>query len=107
MNRKQKIILWIGLSLMAVLAVYPPYNGVGVYFENRKLKVNLGHRNILRPIRGHAEVRQIDIAFHFWKFGHFNLDFQRLLLEWVLIGATTGGGLWAFKDKRKKEPKDD
>lgn len=100
MNRKQAICLWIGLSLIAILVVYPPYKTSRIaYSEGRKLEVNLGHRNVFCPIRGTAQ--HGDIAFRFWHEGSFKLDFLRLLLECLLIAVITAGGLWAFKNRKR------
>ena len=95
MNKKQKICLWVGLTLIAALAIYPPYK------IDLLVKMNLGHRFFLNPIG-------FDFNFHEAKLKASDcvkLDMLRLIIEWLLIGAITAGGIWAFKNKKQKTSK--
>lgn len=92
MNRKQKICLWIGLSIVAILVVYPPY-----CCSLEEMPFSFGHRNILRPLTFDK------IELQVYAKEKFGIDVCRLLLEWLLIGVITTGGIWAFSDKKNKK----
>jgi hypothetical protein len=100
MNRGQKVCLWIGLSLIAVLAIYPPYKA-----DIRDVEINLGHRNIFTHVRLSYSTSDHEFSFGecmVYKKCPFYVDVPRLLLECFLIAAITTGGIWAFKDKRQE-----
>ena len=93
MNTKQKIVLWIGASLIAVLLVYPPYE---VRFDPSFSwpPLSLGHRNIVRPA-----IYKLDLTI---LNDDIRLDYVRLLLEIILLVMIICGGLWVFKDTKDR-----
>ncbi len=88
MNIKQKIVLWIGISLLLLLIVYPPYFD-RVYYEFGSHNISLGHRYIIRPAISEGKT---DISF----------DKTRFIIETILLFVITGGGLYVFKDTKPK-----
>ena len=97
MNTKQKVVLWVGISIIGILLVYPPYKLEGGG------KINLGHRNIITPLAGFTK-EQAEITAAIWQADKVNMkiDVFRLVLECVLVGAITTGGIWAFKEEKNK-----
>jgi hypothetical protein len=97
MNTKQKIVLWIGISIIGILLAHPPYKLI-----LGDVKLNIGHRNIITPSGGFTK-DELEISGSAMQRGAIiKIDIFRLLLECVLVGAITKGGLCAFKDTKDK-----
>jgi hypothetical protein len=90
MNTKQKVVLWVGISIIGILLVYPPYKLEGGG------KLNFGHRNIITPLAGFTK-EQAEVAKAIWQADKtmMKIDVLRLVLECVLVVAITTGGIWA------------
>jgi len=95
MNTNQKIVLWIGVSLLLVLLVYPPYE----LYRGTERQLSLGHRCIISPAI-YRQQEDYTIELGLAKLGRIRLDFARLSLEIILIVMITVGGLWAVKEKK-------
>ncbi len=99
MNTKQKIVFWVGISIIGILLVYPPYNVI----LDDDIKLNIGHRNIITPSGGITkDERELSGAPVQNETIKIKIDIFRLLLELVLVGAITKGGIWAFKEEKNK-----
>lgn len=86
MNLKQNICLWIGIAVIVVMGIFPPWT-VGQTILSPQ---DGGYHFIL----SHQEVRSIDC---------YNLNTSRLLIQWTMVVVITGGLLITFKDKKKNE----
>lgn len=85
MNKKQKIILWIGIALFVLVGLNPHYP-----------------RQVSRIVRkgAPAPVRKTKLSWG-------PKDPGRLFCYWTMIAVVTGGLLVTLKDKKDKEPKDE
>ena len=90
MNQKQKIVLGIGISLFAILVVYPPHEAS---------TLSLGHKSIITPIpwplQGGVEEALGALALS-------QVDWLRFLVETSLIAVLTGIWIMVFKYKVSK-----
>lgn len=96
MNTKQKIVLWTGLSLIAILLVYPPYNSY--YFSEANNCIGRGcggHRSIITILDRVIDDRS-------GGYENMEIDIPRLLLETFLLVVITFGGIWAFRSEKDK-----
>ncbi len=76
MNRKQKIALWIGIIVIILLGLFPPFvEPVGMYGRGRYYKFIL--------------------------FSDDNIDIIKLCVQWAIVAVITGGLIITFKDKKQ------
>jgi len=79
MNKKQIIVLWIGIAAIVVMGIIPPWVvSIQGAIEQR------GYGFILIPPE---------------KYCHINTS--RLYVQWIMVAVVTGGFLVTFKDKKK------
>lgn len=88
MNKKQKIVLWLGIIAFVFVSLFPP-----VIIEG------------LGPIRGIREYERgfgclLDPLVN--PFLKETIDFPLLAVEWIVIAVVTGGFLITFKDTKKQ-----
>jgi len=91
MNAKQKKVLWIGMILMALMGLFPPWVMVYPSFMGTDIK-----RSIVIVPAGYAPIFNPP-ATRGW--GAPRLDFSRLFLQWGTVGILVGGLLLILKDK--------
>lgn len=84
MNKKQIIVLWIGIAVIVIMGIFPPWI-VGQTILSPK---DGGYRFVL----SHPEVRSLDC---------YSLNTSRLLVQWIMVVAITGGLLVTLKEKKK------
>jgi len=83
-NKKQKIVLWIGIIIFVLVSLNPP----------RK-----SHRT---PLRRRASFDGRDNAPIVVVTGAGDIDGAKLLSSWSIIIVLTGGLIYTLKDKRGK-----
>jgi len=85
MNRKQKIVLWIGIAIVVLMGLFPPWMGY------------------IKAERGY--IRHTFIWYHpAARNMGMRIDVPHLCVQWSIIVAITGGLIITFKNKK---PKDD
>ena len=78
MNRKQIIVLWIGIAAIVFMGIVPPWVvSIQGAIEQR------GYGFILIPPE---------------KYCHINTS--RLYVQWIMVAVATGGFIVTFKDKK-------
>ena len=88
MNKKQLIILWIGIALIVGMGIYPPYMES---FEDTGGFVPQGYNFIFSE---RSEWRR-----------HEMVNVPQLFAQWFIVAVITGGLLVTFKDKKKDKEK--
>lgn len=78
MNRKQKIVLWIGIGIFALMALFLP-----LVISIQGVIEQQGYGFILIPPE---------------KYCHINTS--RLYVQWIMVAVVTGGFIVTFKDKK-------
>ena len=85
MNKKQKIVLWVGIITAVIMGIYPPW-----VYESRSGKTVPGpYGHIANP------------PPESYKTARF-IDLYRLGVQWIMVAGVTGGLLVTLKGKRKE-----
>lgn len=81
MNKKQKIILWIGIAFFVLLGLFPPSKSTPW---------------------ARQETTQRPITLY-----HHSIDGSKLFAYWAMVAVVTSGLIVTFKDKKDTKPKDE
>jgi hypothetical protein len=94
MNRKQTIILWVGLAIFLLMGIFPPWlmtcSSGEKYGEE-----DAGYHCILSSPISFSEC-----------LGYLEgskLDLRRLYTQWIIVVVATGGLIYTFRDKQNKK----
>lgn len=93
MNKKQKIVLWVGIAIFVLMELFPPWMAANPQGGNY---IAAGYGFILNPPHFQSE--------ELWRC---RIDFPQLLAQWAMVAVVTGGLIYAFKDEKDKKPKDE
>ncbi len=91
MNKNQKIVIMIGLIVIVLMGVVPPWVHT-VSLLGSQTKYSAGYSPIIS-----APSRQYDAPAY-----GVSLDISRLLMQWALVGMVAGGLVLILKDKDEK-----
>ena len=69
MNKKQKIIMWIGITIFVLMGLFPPYE-----YESET-----SYGLLIDPD------------------GYSELDFIRLAIQWIIVSVLTVGAIYSTK----------
>ena len=102
---KQKVVIWIGLALIAQIGLYPPWIQEYNDGENRLGPTASVHYWIFSPPGPPAWVwnggsQKAQTAF-LWSS---HLDVARLLAEWGAVILVFGGLAWTLRDLHGNHP---
>lgn len=89
-NKKQKICLWIGIAVIVLMGIFLP---VGKRIISSHSRTNRG----LVP-----DYKTIKYAFFFTAKSQ-EIEYGKLFGQWSIVGAVTGGLIYAFRDKKLKD----
>ena len=86
MNHKQKKVLLIGIAVIVLMGLFPPWQETRAR-ENRPLSRSpAGYHFILTPPSGYRSIG-------------YTLDFARIAVQFIEVGAITAGAVLYLKDK--------
>ena len=85
MNEKQKKILMIGIGVIVLMCLIPPWN-VSVTYKSQKMSRPTGYSLIFTPP-----------AFK-GKYAIVSIGFDRLFVQFIAAAFVTAGGIYYFKD---------
>ena len=89
MNKRQLVVMWVGIGLIVLMGVYPPWvntiRGAGIYAE-----MSLGYHVITDPPSPLGNPRANGIK----------LDTPRLALQVGLVAVVSGGLLLSLKSRK-------
>lgn len=91
MNRKQEIILWVGLIVIQLMIVFPPVGRSDVFSENTD--GTLG-RSYVTGLTQHYGV-----IIHDYK----NINFVMLAAQLLIVAAVTGGFIYTLRTTKQQE----
>jgi hypothetical protein len=86
MNRKQKICLWIGITIIVLLVLFPPWHS---YVPPNATPEPLGYAFIFVPPKDYGGFHPV-------------LNIPRLIVQCVLVSIISGGLIVIFKEKKPK-----
>ena len=105
MNRKQLLVLWIGVSLIFLMCLFPPWVRFREGFSVPGLSDNpymtssresVGYYCIAKP-PGKMDVK----AKYLLSYGQFYLDISRLVVQCIVVALLTGAGIYTLRVKGK------
>ncbi len=91
MNRKQEIILWVGLIIIQLMIIFPPIGRLQVRAVNVEGPPD---GSILTGWAQHYGVITRDYK---------NIRFGMLAVQLLFVAAVTGGFIYAFRTTEQKE----
>jgi len=106
MNKKQLIVLWIGIGLIVLMGLFPPF------ITDSKIKMSFGYEPA-KYVRGYAfffsdeipersrRYNETDVDYREDAFVPAHIDITRLLIQWVLVTVITISLVITLKDKKK------
>jgi len=83
MNKKQTKILWIGIIVFVLMGLFPPYEVIR--------KVDQIGRTIEGPIK-----------YEFFLSAPGDIDFTRLIIQWIIVSVLTVGAVYSTKETSDK-----
>lgn len=108
MNKKQKLVLWVGIVMITLMGAFPPWVSVdNIPNSNIKRTQPIGYEWLWTsptlwrrdPLYHHARV--IDTS------KGMAIDTSRLYVQWAVVALITAGLIYTFKDKKDKRTKDE
>ena len=99
MNIKQKVVVWIGLAILAQISIYPPWTQTFYDLETPSVALapTSAYYWIFSPPGPPAWVW--DRAYESLKYVHSwgsRIDIVRLLVEWGVVILVFGGVAWTL-----------
>lgn len=104
MNRKQKIVLWIGIGIFVLMALFPPWTlqltSTSIltlsYEEKRWLagQKSSTYKFLLTPPQLGVADQKIGVPF-------FQIDVPKLGVQVAVVAVITGGLFVTLKEKKK------
>ena len=86
MNRKQKVALWAGIAVFVLMGLFPPWGRVKHSISPEIISC------------GYCFVGTPPAAGEFDK--GYRVDSQRLLIQWAMVAAVTGGAIVTLKGRK-------
>jgi glucose uptake protein GlcU len=77
-NKRQEICLWIGIATIVLMGIFPPVD---------------------KPV----PVGKLIEWSVFFTAKSWEIEYATLFGQWSIVGALTGGLIYAYKDKKRKE----
>lgn len=95
MNTKQKIYLWVGITVIAIMGIFPP-TPHGYYYEAHYGGFGPNKEEQMKPL-GHS--------FHSGYTSLFTakaseIALGKLIVQWSVVAVVTGGSIYSFKGKK-------
>ena len=91
MNKKQIVVLWIGIAVIVVMCLFPPWH----YKSGDKLiqgQIDWGYKFILTPAQApNPDYEQLKGI----------IDVRRLFIQILIVGLITTGLIVTFIDRKK------
>ena len=81
MNRNQTIALWVGVAVMTLMFVFPPWTETPFFAPSPA-----GYSPLWNPA-DHA----------------FSIDYLRLVIQWVVVGIVTKAAMRTLEDKEGED----
>jgi hypothetical protein len=91
MNRKQEIILWVGLIVIQLMIVFPPIRRPDVSSESTD--GTIGRSIVTGWIQSYGVITR----------DYKNINFIMLTVQLLIVAAVTGGFIYIFRITEQKE----
>ena len=97
MNRKQLIVMWVGIVIFILIGIRPPW----AVIEGGGCKLYWKHRLLFSCPNAH-EIRKLPKDLTSYSPEGVQVFTQALCVEWAIIVVTTVGLIVTFNGKRTK-----
>lgn len=94
MNRKQKVCLWIGIIIIVLMGLYPPW------VRHHMEEFSYGRYSLTTKPGPYSFIWNLPWGAKF-------INVYRLGVQWAMVAAVTGGFIITFANKKHKKPKDE
>jgi len=85
LNTKQLVALWIGITIIALMGIFPPVK-----------------KTMPKPELSPPSYRQV-VAYNFLFTESLNeIEYQRLLIQWLITAIITAGLVVTFEEKTER-----
>lgn len=102
LNDRQKYSLWAGIILVTLMGLYPPWKNILVYEGRPRIEDQGEFELIFDPPK--SIIRRSDRPTYYGNYLVFyKIDFDRLLIQWAIVGIVTSGLIATFADKKRLE----
>jgi hypothetical protein len=91
MNRKQEIILWVGLIVIQLMIVFPPIGRSDAFSESTD--GTLGQSTVTGWIQSYGVITR----------DYKNINFGMLAVQLLIVAAVTGVFIYTFRITGQKE----
>ncbi len=91
MSNKQLAVLWVGIGLILLMCLFPPWLGI-VNYRGIKTREEYGYRCIFSPPPG-VLTEESSLTIY--------LNTSRLVVQCVAIALLTGAGIYTLRTKGK------
>ena len=88
MNPKQNKLLQIGLPVMVLMGLVPPWTAT-LHYQSIHWQRSAGYSLIFEPPKAEG-------------LYSVTIDFGRLLVQWAAVSFVIGGGIFYFREPEKK-----
>lgn len=102
-NREQLIVLWIGIGLLSLIGLYPPWMYT---VQSRgdsgmvRMEREAGYHPLFSPPQPQSSDQSDSSAPY---IDGVRLDFPRIAVQIVVVFLVTGGLFWTFRDRESRE----
>ena len=94
MNKKQKIVFLVGIGIIVIMGLIPPWHYYAVYSRDQQIPIELvgGYEFLFSPsmLSGNT-IPHIDLC--------------RLLVQWAVVAIATAGIVLVLKDDKETSQK--
>ncbi len=91
MNKRQLIVLWLGIAIFVLMGLFPPW--YGKYHQSKPLAHSFAFI-LLRPeIHQHGK-------------GWMKINTTQLIIQWSIVTVITSGLVLSFKKRNKTQTKE-
>ena len=91
MNQNQKNVILVGVFLVAVMGIIPPWTQTS-HVGNITVEHSVGYGPIFNP------PKRITLESKWHQFAHISINLSRLAVRWVTLIVSTIGLVVMFKD---------
>ena len=101
MNRKQKICLWLGIAVIVLMGLFPPWLVEGHRVEYWSIFAPPSH---LRPVYPYDLLDEV-AGTPRYESSRLTAEIvtDYLFAQWLMVAAITGGFIITFQDRRPKD----
>jgi hypothetical protein len=97
MNRKQKVVFLVGVGIIVMMGLIPPWYYHSVFTEEQRIacEINGDYGFLFSPPQPPSDLVRFKA-----KYTLILIDYSRLLVQWAVVAIATAGIVLVLKDRR-------